>query len=112
MENHFHANTHQPGYLPMSDDVPTFDTAAEAWAFVADEMARDWDHEYDTVPDGDAGMSEREAIDARYVPAHTYVHNNNNERGAVHVDGPTDTHLGIVYEVTECGVTECEWIEV
>jgi hypothetical protein len=107
MANHFHANTHQPGYLPMSDDLPTFDTAESAWSYIESELQRDWDSEYDITDEGNAGIRERDAIDARYLPAHTAIHVSSRERGAVHVDGPTDTHLGIVYEVTECGLTEC-----
>jgi hypothetical protein len=107
MPNHFHANTHQPGYLPMSDDLPTFETAEEAWSYIESELQRDWDHEYDGTKEGWQGMDERSSIDERFLPAHTAIDTMSRERGAVHVDGPTSTHLGIVYEVTECGLTEC-----
>lgn len=39
----FLATTNTPGYLPMDDDPPTFDTAREAWAYLADERIRDED---------------------------------------------------------------------
>jgi hypothetical protein len=29
-----------PGYLPMDDDPPTFDTAADAWLYLAEERER------------------------------------------------------------------------
>lgn len=31
------ATVNIPGYLPMDDDPPTFDTASEAWRYLADE---------------------------------------------------------------------------
>jgi hypothetical protein len=31
------ATTNVPGYLPMDDDPPIFDTPREAWAYLADE---------------------------------------------------------------------------
>jgi hypothetical protein len=37
------ATVNVPGYLPMDDDPPTFDTAAGAWAYLADERERDED---------------------------------------------------------------------
>lgn len=41
------ATINTPGYLPWDDDPPTFDTAREAWAWLADERRRDED---DNVP--------------------------------------------------------------
>lgn len=32
-----------PGYLPQDDDPPTFESASEAWAYLADERMRDED---------------------------------------------------------------------
>jgi hypothetical protein len=34
------ATINTPGYLPMDDDPPVFDTAREAWAYLADERER------------------------------------------------------------------------
>lgn len=34
------AITNTPGYSPMDDDPPYFDTAAEAWCYLADERKR------------------------------------------------------------------------
>lgn len=52
------ATTNVPGYLPMDDDPPTFDTAREAWAYLADERIRDEDMGFDAVdaePDPEDG---------------------------------------------------------
>jgi len=34
------ATTNVPGYLPMDDEPPTFDTAEDAWSYLADERER------------------------------------------------------------------------
>jgi hypothetical protein len=36
----FLATINVPGYLPMDDDPPVFDTAIEAWAWLAEERMR------------------------------------------------------------------------
>lgn len=107
MSIHFHANTHQPGYLPFSDEGYSFETASEAWASLASDLERAWDGEYESAPDGAEGSEERMSIDGRYLDAHTFMHNAPNREGSVHVDGPTETHLGTVYEVTECERDDC-----
>jgi hypothetical protein len=35
------ATINTPGYLPMDDDPPVFDTPAEAWDWLCDERMRD-----------------------------------------------------------------------
>lgn len=35
----FLATINVPGYVPMDDDPPVFDTASEAWAYLADERS-------------------------------------------------------------------------
>lgn len=35
------ATVNIPGYLPQDDEPPTFDTAREAWEYLADERERD-----------------------------------------------------------------------
>jgi len=35
------ATVNVPGYLPMGDELPTFDTAQEAWSYLCDERERD-----------------------------------------------------------------------
>jgi hypothetical protein len=54
----FLATTNIPGYLPMDDDPPIFDTAREAWAYLANERIVDEDHGFDALesePDADDG---------------------------------------------------------
>lgn len=49
------ATINVPGYLPMDDDPPTFDTAREAWTYLADER---WEAEDSAFQPGeDAGFS-------------------------------------------------------
>lgn len=40
----FTVTINQPGYLPEADLVE-FDSCAEAWQYVADEIERDWQNE-------------------------------------------------------------------
>lgn len=46
----FVATINIPGYLPMDDEPPTFDTAAEAWDYLASERMRAED-EFGGIPD-------------------------------------------------------------
>lgn len=39
----FEAIVNTPGYLPMADDATTFDSASDAWAWLADERGREED---------------------------------------------------------------------
>jgi hypothetical protein len=50
----FVATINVPGFLPMDDDPPVFETAEEAWAWLADERERAEDEaEYEPEdPDG------------------------------------------------------------
>ena len=43
------AITNTPGYLPMDDDPPVFDTTAEAWQYLIDERLRAADDSFDTA---------------------------------------------------------------
>lgn len=36
------ATINVPGYLPMDDDPPTFETPGEAWQYLRDEHAMGW----------------------------------------------------------------------
>lgn len=99
---HFHAGANMPGYMPEGDNVARFDTADSAWAHVADVIQEDWDAEYDSTETSD----ERLEIDARYLPAHSQV-NLTDDSGMVHVPGPTETHLGRNYWVSECSEDDC-----
>jgi len=39
-EKLYTATVNVPGYLPMDDEPPTFDTAQEAWSYLCDERER------------------------------------------------------------------------
>jgi hypothetical protein len=74
------------------------DTRDDAKRHVAEELRRDWDHEIET-----SGLldPEVEEIEARFLPAHAQI-NLMEPTDYVHVDGPTDTHLGRIYFIQEC----------
>ena len=95
---HFHVIVNQPGYLPMSDDLPRFETIEEAWVGLIDELDRDYDSDLDSSPQG---------IAERYSSAMAFAAQGPAVPGSVHVPGPTDTHLGVVYSVAECADPEC-----
>ena len=103
-DKHFHANVHVPGYLPAGD-VPLFDTAEEAWSYLVGELERGWDGEGAASESLGEGLE----IDGRYLEPHTAMHNmDQSQPGSVHLDGPSDTHLGWMYEVTACTETDCD----
>lgn len=53
------AMTHSPGCLPdTAEDLPTFDTAAEAWCYLADGLS-DYDGWTLEDPEDEAGPSRR-----------------------------------------------------
>jgi hypothetical protein len=95
---HFHVIVNQPGYSPMSDNFPRFETIKEAWECVVDELERDYDSDLDLDP---------EDVEERYRPAITAAMWDHLAPGYVHVPGPTNTHLGMVYNVIECDNPEC-----
>ncbi len=55
------ATVNVPGYLPMDDDPPVFDTAREAWDYLAEEAQRDgefaWLPDDGDDPDGPASLA-------------------------------------------------------
>lgn len=77
-----------PGYLPESEPI-AFPTLHQAREYVGDLVTRWWDEEYETAFTADARL----AIDGRYLPAHTEAPLM-GENDAVHIAGPSDTHLG------------------
>lgn len=85
------ATVNVPGYLPMDDDPPTFETPREAWQYLVAEVDRSWDD----YPEDDNGAC---------IEAHTSLHvQNQDECGSVY--GPTpgydgDHDLGLAYTVT------------
>lgn len=90
------ATTSVPGYLPMDDDPPVFDTAAEAWQYLAEECARGGG---DYVPDDPEDLEGPQSESATYACLQ-----HNAEVKAPHVCGH-DTphwpdHVGTVYGST------------
>lgn len=49
----FLATISVPGYLPMDDDPPVFDTSGEAWDYLADERVREEEAAYNPGDDED-----------------------------------------------------------
>jgi hypothetical protein len=86
------ATINVPGYLPMDDEPPTFDTAREAWQYLVSEVDRAWDD----FPEDDNGAC---------LEVHTAMHNlDQSQPGTVY--GPTPGYdgshdLGLAYSVTE-----------
>lgn len=99
-----------PGYSPMSDEPATFDSAQEAWAYLADERERDED---DTLTDDETPYSETHArlaylahpLHWEHEHAASWVVNNgldSDGTGVVYSDTPGytgDHDLGLAYSV-------------
>lgn len=87
----FVATINVPGYLPMDDDPPVFETAREAWQYLVGEVDRSWDD----YPDDENGAC---------VTAHTQMHNvDQSKAGTVYAPTPGydgDHDLGLAYCVT------------
>ena len=81
-----------PGYLPMDDEPPTFETARDAWQYLVGEIERSWDED----PDDANGA---------HIEAHTQLpHLDQSQPGAIHAPTPGDdgSHdLGMAYCVVE-----------
>lgn len=45
------ATVNVPGYMPMDDDPPVFDTPREAWQHHVENLEREWDN-YEDDPNG------------------------------------------------------------
>ena len=52
------ATINTPGYMPMDDDPPVFETAREAWEYLADERRRGEDDAFDWLPAATAWSAE------------------------------------------------------
>lgn len=87
------ATINVPGYLPMDDAPPIFDTARDAWQYLVSELEHNWDY---ALADEDEGP---------YLEAHTQFHNiNQDEPGTVYAPTPGyggDHDLGLAYSVSE-----------
>lgn len=85
----FVATINIPGYSPMDDDPPTFDTAREAWAWLAEERKRGEDdtegEEYSVTADA---LTYLGSDDAEYDPRNRVrTRLDNDHLGAVASDG-------------------------
>lgn len=85
------ATTNVPGYLPMDDDPPVFETAREAWQYLVGEVDRSWDD----YPEDANGAC---------IDAHTQIHNlDQSQTGTVYAPTPGydgDHDLGLAYTVS------------
>lgn len=98
------ATTNVPGYLPVDDDPPTFDTAEAAWEYLADRRR---DGEDDALEDGaqDGGYSScKNVLDALARGEMWEDHGVDPITGEGTVYGPTPggaiSDLGLAYSVT------------
>lgn len=111
------ATVNVPGYLPMDDDPPVFDTAKEAWQYLAEERERGEENYPDW--EGDNGLGEYSSTlgTLRYIASGEYEHGNLHEdtptnpdgTGTVYGDTPgyDGSHdLGMAYSVSLA--IECE----
>lgn len=100
----FVATINVPGYLPMDDDPPVFDTAREAWDYLAEERRRDED---DVVMTGMDGYSEtvnqlEQRAEGNFDPAFGSIDEVTGE-GTIHGPMPGydgDHDLGFNYNVS------------
>jgi hypothetical protein len=85
------ATINVPGYLPMDDDPPMFDSPRDAWQYLVGEVERSWDD----YPFDDNGAC---------LSAHSAMHNlDQSETGTVYAPTPGyegDHDLGLAYSVT------------
>jgi len=115
------ATVNTPGYMPWDDDPPVFDTAQEAWNYLADHRTRAEDDapcaDCDRGADCDEYSETRETLAVLGTAAHwshpdrdgliTFLASHGvapNGTGAVHGDTPGytgDHDLRLVYRVTE-----------
>lgn len=96
----FVATINIPGYLPMDDEPPVFETTAAAWGYLADERKRD-DNAW--VPDDPNDPDGPHSLDATTLQLEAFER---DSHGVGTVYGPTpgydndDTHdLGLAYSV-------------
>jgi len=86
------ATINTPGYLPMDDEPPVFETAREAWAYLADERQRAEDQFPDDEPLG-------EYTDTvgylRYAASGDVLYGNPHEGWPLNSDG-----TGVIYGST------------
>jgi hypothetical protein len=76
------ATVNVPGYLPMTDEPTVFDSASQAWAFLADERERDEDT---GNPDALEYSDTLETL--RYLGSDDHEHGNPCEDHPTNADG-------------------------
>lgn len=97
----FLATINVPGYLPMDDDPPVFDTPTEAWEYLAAERRCEED-EGPNFFDGPGPYSETvDRLDAWASAGHGPDFFIGDTPGYDHSDPAHDHDLGLVYTVTE-----------
>ncbi|WP_327292471.1 hypothetical protein [Streptomyces sp. NBC_01198] len=95
----FVATISTPGYLPMDDEPPTFETAGEAWAWLAEERER----EEDSAEYGPDDLGQFEYSDTlmylRYIAGSDLrLTRETHEHGNPHEDWPTASDgTGTIY---------------
>jgi hypothetical protein len=108
MDTGFMATVNTPGYLPMEDDPPVFDTAQGAWSYLADEREREEDQAPDDEPVGEYTETLgylRYAAGEDMEPGNPHEDVPLNADGTGVIYGPTpgydgDHDLGLAYCVT------------
>lgn len=95
------ATINVPGYLPMDDEPPTFETAQAAWEYLADERDRSWD---DVFAASDLDTDDDTLTELRRRASDKWLVCDFERVGTVYggtpgYDGSHD--LGLAYSVTE-----------
>lgn len=86
------ATVNVPGYLPMDDEPPVFETAAEAWGYLAEERERGWDT-FGAEDGRDDTLDELEALAAQTISSVGTIYGSTPGSDSEH-------DLGLVYSVT------------
>lgn len=104
------ATINTPGYSPWDDEPPTFDTAQEAWLYLADERRRAEDDcpiDADGIETGEYTQTiaelEHLALHAEYGNVHEDWPVNPDGTGVVYADTPGydgNHDLGLAYSVS------------
>jgi hypothetical protein len=102
------ATVNVPGYLPMADEPAVFETAADAWRYLADECRRgeDWATEIDESDPDELPYSDTVAELDRLAQV-----TGANALGTVYGDTPgyDGRHdLGLAYSVSETEMDYCD----
>lgn len=91
----FMAVINVPGYLPMDDDPPVFDTPQEAWSYLADTRRRDEDDAVYADDDPDQCEYTDTVALLEYTAGPDVEYGNPHEDNPVNADGS-----GVVYGST------------